>query len=114
MSGGAPVAIAQFGPGADPDANFAAMRELIAQAASAGARVTVLPEASMLALFEAEPAQRERLVRAAWPRFRELLAEQARRHHCWIVAGGFEPSEAGRPYNTLLVVPLASFRPPMG
>lgn len=104
MSGGTPVAIAQFDPGTDPEANFAAMRELIAQAAAAGARVTVLPEASMLALFEAEPARRERLVREAWRPFRELLAEQARRHGCWLVAGGFEPAEAGRPYNTLLVV----------
>ena len=43
-------------------------------------------------------------VAAAWPQFRQALAAMARDASMAVIAGGYEPGGADRPFNTLLAV----------
>ena len=80
------VAALQMISGNDIAENLASAGRLIAQAAAAGARLLVLPEA--FALF-GSGGQRELAVSecAEQPRVRQFLAEQAQRFGVWIVSG---------------------------
>lgn len=93
------VAACQFTAGADPAANLAIAVDSVARAAAAGARLAVLPEATMVC-FGSD------LGAAAQPLdgpFAEGLREIARSAGLTVVAGLFEPSGDGRVYNTLLL-----------
>ncbi|QZY51734.1 carbon-nitrogen hydrolase family protein [Leucobacter tenebrionis] len=96
------VAVVQTTPGIDADVNFATIRRYTAEAASRGAGLVVFPEeAALLADDEIKPRMAE-IVRDVWPRFEHLLAELARQHRVAIIAAGYEPNDAGTPYNTIL------------
>ena len=100
MSGTLRVALAQVMAGDDPDANLAEVGRQVAEAAAAGARLVVFPEATMrrfgpgLATV-AEPAD------GPWA---AGLREVAERHQVVLVAGMFTPADGGRIYNTLRAV----------
>ncbi|MBO2465942.1 carbon-nitrogen hydrolase family protein [Actinomadura violacea] len=98
------VAVAQFAPGEDKDANLAAIGKLAAEAAGRGARVAVFPE---FAMFTA-PRLDRRFVDAAEPLdgpFASGLGELARRHGLHVVAGVNERlDDPGRISNTLLAI----------
>lgn len=98
------VAVVQTSPGIDVDVNFSTIRRYTEEAASRGARLVVFPEeAALLADDEIKPRMTE-ILRDVWPRFEALLAQLARDHGVTIIAAGYEPNEAGRPYNTIVAV----------
>ncbi|WP_053384713.1 carbon-nitrogen hydrolase family protein [Leucobacter celer] len=96
------VAVAQTSPGIDADVNFATIQRYTEEAASRGARLVVFPEeAALLADDEIKPRMVE-ILSEVWPRFEALLAGLAREHGVTIIAAGYEPNEAGSPFNTIL------------
>ncbi|MER6814299.1 carbon-nitrogen hydrolase family protein [Spirillospora sp. NPDC000708] len=98
------VAVAQFAPGEDKDANLAAIGKLAAEAAGRGARVVVFPE---FAMFTAPKLDR-RFLDTAEPLdgpFAAGLGELARQHDVHVVAGVNERlDDPGRISNTLLAI----------
>ncbi|WGH82965.1 carbon-nitrogen hydrolase family protein [Auritidibacter ignavus] len=97
------VAVAQFGPTARVNDNLAVIQRLVAEAAQRGAKLVVLPEESMLAYRHVEGSLAD-AVSGAWPVFVDELSSLAEKHGVHVVAGGFEPSETDKPFNTLLAV----------
>ena len=94
------VALAQLVAGDDPQDNLVEVGRLAAEAAAAGARLVVYPEATMRrfgpGLAEvAEPAD------GPWA---TGLRELADRHQVVVVAGMFTPADGGRVRNTLRAV----------
>ncbi|MEM7353836.1 MAG: nitrilase-related carbon-nitrogen hydrolase [Acidobacteriota bacterium] len=84
----------------DPQANFAAARSWIAAAATAGARLVVLPEMYSYGFSMATERIREP-VDGPSTRF---LIDEAARHGLWLAGSLPErPAGADRPYNTLVV-----------
>ena len=98
------VAVVQFAPGADVDANLDAMAELAARAAARGADLVVFPEYSMFL----EPRFGERWLDIAEPldgAFASSVGELAHRLGVAIVAGMAERREGERRFsNTLIAV----------
>jgi predicted amidohydrolase len=98
------IAVAQFAPGEDKDANLASIGKLAAEAAGRGARVVVFPE---FAMFTA-PRLDRRFLDTAEPLdgpFAAGLGELARRHGLHVVAGVNERlDDPGRISNTLLAI----------
>lgn len=92
------VAACQLRSTSDPDANLAAAGVLVARAAAAGARVAVLPEATM-ARFGTTLADVAQPVDGP---FGDGIRALAREHGLWVVAGMFEPADTVRVYNALL------------
>lgn len=93
------VAACQLSAGADPHDNLRVATAAVARAADAGARLVVLPEATM-ARFGT------RLADVAQPLdgpFADGLRAAAARHGVTVVAGLFEPADDGRVHNTLLL-----------
>ena len=93
------TALAQISSTADPRANLELAAAEIAAAAAAGARLLVLPEATMCRFGVplapvAEPQD------GPWAGELERLADEA---GITVVAGAFTPGEGGRVRNTLLV-----------
>ncbi|WP_432571250.1 carbon-nitrogen hydrolase family protein [Kineococcus sp. SYSU DK005] len=93
------TALAQISSTADPRANLELAAAEIAAAAAAGARLLVLPEATMCRFGVplapvAEPRD------GPWAGELERLADEA---GITVVAGAFTPGEGGRVRNTLLV-----------
>lgn len=83
------IAVAQFGPGMSKPANLERITMLTAQAADAGARVVVFPEAAMCDFGE----KTDDLHGVAEPldgRFVTTLSELAERHRVTVVGGMFE------------------------
>jgi predicted amidohydrolase len=100
MTGNLRVALAQVAAGDDPDANLELVAQQVTEAATAGARLVVFPEATMRrfgpGLAEvAEPAD------GPWA---TGLREVADRHGVVIAAGMFTPADGGRVFNTLRAV----------
>ena len=100
MTGPLRVALAQLAAGDDPDTNLAEVGRQVAEAAAAGARLVVFPEATMRrfgpGLAEvAEPAD------GPWA---TGLRDVANRHGVVVVAGMFTPADGGRVHNTLRAV----------
>lgn len=107
------IAVIQFGPGTDVDANLAALREEVRAASELGARVVVAPEYSMFAVTRLD----ERVVAVAEPLtgpFVNGLRGIAAEFGVYLVAGVVEApggdQPAGRIYNTLVAAsPDAEF-----
>jgi nitrilase len=92
------VAAIQMVSGADVAANLAAAARLIAQAAAAGAKLLVLPEAFAL-FISSEQYQLGLQEAGAQPVVRQFLAAQAAQHRVWLVGGTvpfLEPIPAGQ------------------
>ncbi|MFI5719999.1 carbon-nitrogen hydrolase family protein [Nocardia sp. NPDC051750] len=99
------LAVVQFAPHIDIDANLAALTGQVRTAADQGARMVVAPEYSMFALGRLD----ERLRAAAQPLdgpFVAALGELAAATGVHLVAGMVETTEPddGRIYNTLVVL----------
>jgi predicted amidohydrolase len=100
MTGSLRVALAQVAAGDDPDTNLEEVGRQVAEAAQAGARLVVFPEATMRRFGPglakvAEPAD------GPWA---AGLREVADRHRVVVVAGMFTPADSGRVHNTLRAV----------
>lgn len=99
------VAIAQVRSGPDPAANLALVREAVAAAGRAGARLLVLPEA-VLRAFDAGPlAEVAQPLDGPWAgAVRRAVADVERAGSpLTVVVGTFTPAPGGRVANTLLV-----------
>lgn len=98
------VAVAQFAPGEDKDANLETVRGLVAEAATQGANLVVFPEYSMFTASKMD----ERFLRSAESLdgpFVSALQELARREAVTIVAGINETTDTGEQiHNTLLAI----------
>jgi deaminated glutathione amidase len=93
------VAAAQVRSGTDPVANLALAVDAVRRAAEAGARLVVLPEATM-ASFARNPA---RAAEALDGPFATGIRQAASEAGVTVVVGLFEPAVDGRVHNTLLV-----------
>ncbi|MFC7327123.1 carbon-nitrogen hydrolase family protein [Marinactinospora rubrisoli] len=93
------IALSQIRSTADPGDNLELVREGVAAAAAAGARVAVFPEAAM-ARFGVNLAERAQPLDGPWA---GEVAAIARDAGVVVVAGMFRPAEDGRVHNTLLV-----------
>lgn len=94
------VAVCQLNSGADAEANLRAAQELVAEAATAGADLAVLPEYTDF-LGRGRDAPAPQTLDGPYVR---TFAEAAARHRMWIAAGSFhETGPPGRTYNTLPV-----------
>ena len=98
------VAVAQFGAGMSKPANLERITKLAAQAADAGAKLVVFPEASMCDFGEKTDDMRA-VAEPLDGRFVTALSELAARHRMTVVAGMFEtiPGEH-LVYNSAVVV----------
>jgi len=97
------VAVCQFAPADSSERNRARIAELVAQAASCGARLVVLPEYSnyfVNPLDDTLAANAEGLDGEFVTVLRALAAE----HGIVVVAGMVETADAGRVHNTLVAV----------
>jgi len=98
------IAIGQFASGDDTAANLARVGDLVKQAASAGARLLVLPEYSMFTV----PVMDDRFVATAEPldgRFVTELGHLAQTHDIHIVAGMNETiTGEDRIHNTVVAM----------
>lgn len=95
------VAIAQFAPGEDKDANLSVIEECVRQAKDRGAELIVLPE---YAIFTA-PAMDDRFVDSAEPLDGPTVSwmcELSAELDIAIIAGVNEAGRSGRIYNTLV------------
>ncbi|MCJ8504631.1 carbon-nitrogen hydrolase family protein [Kocuria flava] len=97
------IAVGQFAPTADTARNLETMRRQAEEAAAAGAGLIVFPEEAMLAerLIGEDFAVR---VLEGWSGFVQQLSFLAARTRIAVLAGGYETSADGRPYNTLVTV----------
>ena len=98
------VAVAQTSPSVDVDANFETIRQYVAEAARAGAKLVVFPEEAALLADESIKPQMPEILREMWPRFEVLITDLAREHDLTIIAAGYEPNEDGMPFNTILAI----------
>lgn len=99
------LAVVQFAPHTDIDANLAALTARVRDAAAQGARIVVAPEYSMFALGRLD----ERALAAAQPLdgpYVTALAELAAETGVYLVAGMVETAPPGddRIHNTLVVL----------
>jgi predicted amidohydrolase len=97
------IAVGQFAPTADTAENLRTMRRLAEQAAAGGAQLVVFPEEAMFSerlLGE----DFEELVLRGWSGFVQQLSFLAAQTGVAVIAGGYEGSADGRPYNTLVAV----------
>ncbi|MFN3600906.1 MAG: carbon-nitrogen hydrolase family protein [Dietzia sp.] len=101
------IAAAQILSGRDPADNLRLVRESVAEAATRGARVVVLPEATMRAFGAGRLDEIAEPLDGPWA---TGVAEIAREHGVVVVVGMFTPGEGGRVRNTLLVTGPAGDR----
>ena len=100
MTGTLRVAMAQLAAGDDPDANLELIGRQVAEAAAAGARLVVFPEAAMRR-FSPGLAEVAEQADGQWA---TRLREVADRHGLVVVAGMFTPADGERVHNTLRAV----------
>ncbi|AWH96596.1 carbon-nitrogen hydrolase family protein [Dietzia psychralcaliphila] len=94
------IAAAQILSGRDPADNLRLVRDSVAEAATRGARIVVLPEATMRAFGAGRLDEIAEPLDGPWA---TAVAEIARAHGVLVVVGMFTPGEGGRVRNTLLV-----------
>jgi len=94
------IALAQISSTADPQANLGLVAGAVTRARQAGARVLVLPEAT-LCRFGVPLAPVAEPVDGPWASAVERLADEA---GLTVVVGSFTPATDGRVRNTLLAV----------
>ncbi|WP_199430171.1 carbon-nitrogen hydrolase family protein [Qaidamihabitans albus] len=99
------AALCQLTSSADPAENLELIREWVAKAAGAGARVVVFPEAAM-ARFGVRLAPLAEPVDGPWAR---AVGEIAQEHDVLVLAGMFTP-DGERVRNTLLATGLGEHR----
>lgn len=92
------IALAQIVSGIDPQRNLDLVRDAAGQAAAAGARVVVLPEATMCA-FGVSLAPIAQPLDGPWA---TAVRDIAAANEITVVAGMFTPGPGGRVRNTLL------------
>jgi predicted amidohydrolase len=100
MTGHLQVAVAQLAAGDDPDANLEEVGRQVGKAAAAGARLVLLPEATMRR-FGPELAEVAEPADGPWV---TGLREIANQHGVVVAAGMFTPADGGRVRNTLRAV----------
>lgn len=93
------IALAQIAATTEPDANLDQVRARTAEAAAAGARLVVFPEATMCR-FGVPLAPVAQPLDGPWAGAVREIAASAR---VTVVAGMFTPADSGRVHNTLLV-----------
>jgi len=92
------IALAQILSSIDPDRNLALVADAARQAAAAGARVVVLPEATMCA-FGVSLAPVAQPLDGPWA---SAVRDLATENEITVVVGMFTPGSGGRVRNTLL------------
>lgn len=97
------VAVAQFAPTADEDANLAAIGELTERAAARGARVVLFPEYASYFLDPFDDSLVEHAQEIDGP-FAGALRELAQRHSVTVVAGLLERGSGRRVRNAVIAV----------
>lgn len=97
------IAVGQFAPTAHTAENLQTMRRLAGEAAASGAELVVFPEEAMLSEHLVEEGF-EQLVMDGWSGFVQQLSFLAAETGVAVIAGGYESSADGRPYNTLVTV----------
>lgn len=97
------IAVGQFAPTADTAENLRTMRRMAGEAAGSGAELIVFPEEAMFSERLIEE-QFEELVLRGWSGFVQQLSFLAAQTGVAVIAGGYEASGDGRPYNTLVTV----------
>jgi deaminated glutathione amidase len=110
MSATLPIAVAQFAPIADTDANIAAIEELVTAASSRGARLVVFPEYSSYFVDPFDESLAENAQELDGP-FVEALTRVAAAHDVVVVAGLLERAADGRRVrNTVVAVAADGLR----
>ncbi|MFF0989766.1 carbon-nitrogen hydrolase family protein [Kocuria nitroreducens] len=97
------IAVGQFAPTADTAENLRTMRRLAEQAAAGAAQLVVFPEEAMFS-ERLIGEDFEDLVLRGWSGFVQQLSFLAAETGVAVIAGGYEGSADGRPYNTLVAV----------
>ena len=93
------IAVEQIASTADPAQNLHIVLEAVRRGAATGARVVLLPEASLVR-FGVDPAPHAEELDGPWA---TRIAELARELGVVVVVGLFRPSPAGKVKNTILV-----------
>lgn len=100
------VSVGQFRPTGNLSENMASMRALAEDAAGAEAELVVFPEESMFSIGAVEGPLAV-AVASTWSTFIQQLSFLAAELNIAVIAGGYEPSDGERPYNTLVIVDAA-------
>lgn len=88
----------------EPERNLQRMLERAGEAAAAGARLVVFPEASNNGYFFADRAQAHQMATPIPGPFTEALGRRAKELGVWIVAGLFEQGSADEVFNCALLL----------
>jgi predicted amidohydrolase len=106
MTDAVPIAVAQFAPTADEDANLREIARLTARAATRGARLILFPEYSSYFVDPFDSSLRAHAQAVDGP-FATELARLARAHDVTLVAGLVEAGSGDRVRNTVVAVDAA-------
>jgi predicted amidohydrolase len=96
------VAVAQFEPTGDVEANQAVIEYMAGQAVRSGAEAVIFPEESMTP--SGAVSSLAEVAAAHWPGFLGHLRSTAARLGIAIIAGGFEGGASALPYNSIAAV----------
>lgn len=97
------ISIGQLNPSGVVAENLTTIRSLAERAVDDNAQLLVLPEESMFTVRHVDGPLDE-AVANGWSQFLSGLGEIAEELDIALVAGGYEPSDSSRPYNTLVAV----------
>lgn len=97
------ISVGQFRPTGVLQENLSSMRRLAASAQEDGAELVLFPEESMFTIRHVSGPLAE-VVSREWDEFVGGLQQIAEDLQIAVVAGGYEPSGADLPYNTLVAV----------
>lgn len=97
------ISVGQFSPTGIVAENLATIRSLAERAVDDDAELLVLPEESMFTVRHVD-GPLEEAVAGGWSLFVSGLGEIAADLDIALVAGGYEPSDSERPFNTLVAL----------
>lgn len=97
------VSVGQFNPGGLVAENLLLMRNLATTAQQDGSSLIVFPEESMFSVGKVV-GEFVAAVEAQWSTFVQGVSQIAADLGIAIIAGGYEPSDEPRPYNTVVAV----------